>query len=169
MKIRKATPKDTEKIAEGYIEMIKTHASLGKFFLPKWAYKKVKDYNQLLKLKDLKKHAIEDALETIKDKNSFTFVAEENGEILGYSYFFVEENNKWFGVRKYGLLDEICVLNKFRERGISSKLLEFSENFLRKKGINYIMLKTTIQNDLAQKIWESKGYKKRLFIHLKEL
>jgi ribosomal protein S18 acetylase RimI-like enzyme len=169
MIIRKATPKDAERIAEGYIEMIKTHSSLGKFFLPAWAPKTIKNYSQLIKSKDLKKQAFKDAIETIKDKNTFTFVAEENGEFLGYSYFFIEENNKWFGVKKYGFLDEVCVLEKFRGQGVASKLLKFSEDFLKKKGIKFIMLKTIIQNYLAQRVWESKGYKKEMFVHVKEL
>ncbi|MEI7719124.1 MAG: GNAT family N-acetyltransferase [archaeon] len=170
MIIRKATIKDTEKLADLYHEFYSTHKNMGKFWLPSWAPKDAKNFGDFVKAKEVKKHLVGEAIDAVtKYKSTFLFVAEENKQVVGFVSFYIEKNISWFRVKKYGFIDECCVLKKFRGKGIARELIEFAESNLKKKGIDYVMLKTSIGNKNSQQTWEHLGYKKELYVQIKEL
>jgi ribosomal protein S18 acetylase RimI-like enzyme len=169
MKIRKATIQDAEKLAELYYEFYSAHEDMGKFWLPHWASKEAKNFKDALKNKNSRKYLLKESIESIKTKGNLLFIAEEDGEILGHVAFSILKNISWFKVRKYGFIDEVCVFKKFRGKGVAKKLMDFAENYLKKEGIRYAILKTSLENKISQEAWENLGYKKELYIQVKEL
>lgn len=168
MIIRKSKLKDAEEISTLYLEIWKAHSSLGEFWLPNFASDKMKTFGELIKKENIQKKLLKDAKQTIKDNNSFLFVAEENNKILGYIYFYIEKNISWFKIKKYGFLDEICVSPKYRGKGIAKSLLSFVQKYLKNKGINYILLKTSLDNELAKKTWQAYGFKEQMILWVKK-
>jgi ribosomal protein S18 acetylase RimI-like enzyme len=170
MIIRKATIKDTEKLAELYYEFYSTHKEMGKFWLPNWAPKNAKNFGDFVMAKEVMKHLKDEAIDAVtKYKSTSLFIAEENKQVVGFVSFYIEKNISWFRVKKYGFIDEVCVFKNFRGRGIARKLVDFAENYLKKKGIKYAMLKTSLENKNSRSTWEHLGYKKELYVHVKEL
>jgi len=169
MIIRKANIKDAEKLAELYVEFYSAHKKMSKFWLPNWSKDSSKRWEDVLKNKEAKKYLLKESIESIKDPANLLFIAEENGEILGHVAFSILKNISWFKVKKYGFIDEVCVFTKHRGKGVSKELMNFAENYLKKKGIKYIMLKTSVENKNSQEAWEHLGYKKELFVQIKEL
>jgi ribosomal protein S18 acetylase RimI-like enzyme len=153
--IRKARLEDAEQLAKLYLQFWEAHKNPSPLHEPRVKV----DYNNLVK----------DAKKTIKDKEIYTYVAEENGEIVGYIGFLIWTNISYFKIRKYGYIDEIVVDKKHRKTGIARQLLDFTEELFRKRGIRYIQLRVELKNEIAQKAWEKMGFKRDSIEYLKEI
>lgn len=171
MIIRKPKLSEVERLSELYLQFYSAHNFMGKFWFPKWAPKNVKTYKDFLNSNETKKNLKKDAIDAMtKWKNTYLFVADIDGEIAGYISFYIKKNpNDWYSIKKWGVIDDTCVDTKFRKKGIARKLLVFAENFLKKKGIKYVLLDTRPLNEVAQKTWEALGYKKEVITNMKEL
>jgi len=169
MKIRKANKEDAKRLAELFLDFYVSHSYMGKFWLPDWAPEKIKNLGELMNTDAARRKTFEDVLGQLKETGMLIFVAEIDNKIVGYISFSIEKNDPWFKIKKYGFIDNTYTDIMYRRQGIAKKLIEFAENYFRKRGISHIMLKTTLQNEIAQKTWEHFGYKKELYVHLKEL
>ncbi|AXX94648.1 GNAT family N-acetyltransferase [Arcobacter ellisii] len=58
------------------------------------------------------------------------------------------------------ILEDMIVSNKYRDKNIGSKLLEFAKEFAKSKGIERITLLTDDDNFKAHKFYEKNGFKK---------
>lgn len=130
MKIRKAEEKDRKKILE-LLNSEPTNNLEGE-----------QPYND------------ECAEEYIKGKSFETFVAEIGGKVAGVTIAHVRR------IGKYAELYHTIVDKKYRRKGIGEKLYKFRENHLKKLGIVYVFLFTTLDNMAMQKLAEKSGYKK---------
>ncbi|MEM3539255.1 MAG: ribosomal protein S18-alanine N-acetyltransferase [Nitrososphaerales archaeon] len=90
----------------------------------------------------------------INDKDGF-YVAEENNQILGYVISSVRENK--------GTLVSIAVLPEYRRKGIGSKLMEESLNYLSKK-VDHVELQVRVSNFEAINFYKKFGFKETGFI-----
>ncbi len=90
----------------------------------------------------------------MRETDSF-YVAEENGQIIGYVISSVR-NGK-------GNIVSIAVLPEFRRKGIGSKLMEESLNFLLKK-VDYVELQVRVSNEEAIGFYRKLGFEEAGFI-----
>ena len=61
---------------------------------------------------------------------------------------------------RVAILEDMIVLNEYRDKNIGSKLLEFVKEFAKSKGIERITLLTDDDNFKAHKFYEKNGFKK---------
>ena len=98
----------------------------------------------------------ENALKKVKKyfKESNILVAEINNEIVGFiissTYLFYDGNR--------GYIEDICVKEEFKKKGIGTKLMQKAEDYFKEKGIKTFNLMTSKKNDVF-KFYEKLGYK----------
>lgn len=88
-------------------------------------------------------------------KNGKSFVALDNGIIVGFIFFSVltwDTHNVMF-------IDEFVVDSKYRGRGIGTSLLEKVEKIAEKKGVNHLQLISNTKSK-AFNLYLNKGYRK---------
>jgi len=85
------------------------------------------------------------------------FVAEKNGEVVGYAIVTIERTllPPW---KRYGHLLNIAVDPLFRRRGIGKELIEMVVNYLRDKKIEKIVLEVRASNTVARNLYISLGF-----------
>ncbi|MGQ9470002.1 MAG: ribosomal protein S18-alanine N-acetyltransferase [Nitrososphaerales archaeon] len=114
---------------------------------------KEKDLNQVLKIERICfKHPYDYSTFLyflMREPDGF-YVAEENGRIIGYVISSV--------ISGKGIIISIAVIPEFRRKGIGSKLMEESLNFLSKK-VDYVELQVRISNIEAISFYKKLGFK----------
>ncbi|MBR5342418.1 MAG: GNAT family N-acetyltransferase [Oscillospiraceae bacterium] len=102
------------------------------------------------------------------------FLAEEDGEILGYLFGLRETAEKRSTVMDAGTdyfeLEEIYVVPERRSQGVGRKLFAFAEDVLREEKMPYLMLGTATKNarailhfyldELGMTFWSARLFKK---------
>lgn len=102
------------------------------------------------------------------------FLAEEDGEILGYLFGLRETAEKRSTVMDAGTdyfeLEEIYVVPARRSQGVGRKLFVFAEDVLRDEKMPYLMLSTATKNarailhfyldELGMTFWSARLFKK---------
>lgn len=86
------------------------------------------------------------------------YVARSDGETVGYASVLVRHYN-WPGVvnRKVLMLDELCVDENHRHRGIGKQMMEDIKELAREKGCTDIQLGVYAQNSAAIGFYEKVG------------
>jgi len=85
----------------------------------------------------------------VKEPHGF-YVAEENDRIIGYVISSLKYGK--------GVIISIAVLPEFRRRGIGSKLMKESLNFL-SKSVDYVELQVKVSNTEAISFYRKLGFK----------
>jgi len=87
-------------------------------------------------------------------------VAEVDGEYAGFLYWFTAER-PWFDptVSRYAHIVEVQVVEEHRGKGIGRALLEHALKRLREEGIEAVYIDTTEDNEVAQRLYESLGFR----------
>jgi len=88
----------------------------------------------------------------IEQKNSITWVSEDEGRVMGFVVAQVEK-------RRFGHIITIDVLPEYRHRGAGRQLLQQAEEWLENSGAVIIYLETAVDNKLAIKFYEKYGYR----------
>jgi GNAT superfamily N-acetyltransferase len=120
-----------------------------------------KAFSAFARLKaDSAKHFASWARKQIGSKNGVIFLAEvDGGEAVGYSLLVIFKVPPMFSpVEKLGCLAYIFVLEGFRGKGISTKLKDEGLDWLRRKGIRFVMLTVLEKNRVPQAIYKKWGF-----------
>lgn len=98
----------------------------------------------------------------IRDKDAVVLVAEENGEVVGYSYGS-NEGHDWMSLRgPAGELHDIVVDPAHRGKGVGEQLLNEIVKALEEKGAPRVVLSTAFQNETAQRLFEKAGFRRTM-------
>ena len=98
----------------------------------------------------------------IAEKDSVVLVAEENGEVVGYTYAS-NEGHDWMNLRgPAGELHDVVVDPAHRGKGIGAQLLAAVMTALEAKGAPRIVLSTAFQNEVAQRLFERAGFRRTM-------
>lgn len=103
----------------------------------------------------------EPALEALlKDPSRPIFIADLEGKVAGYCFCILQvtENDPVLRDRKVLYIDDLCVDETIRGRGIATKLYEHTVAFAREKGFDAVTLNVWYGND-ALKFYEKQGLK----------
>ena len=153
MKIRKGKLEDLD-------EIVKLSLEEEKHF-------KRQEKDDIYALKNKKSH-VKIARDKITKKDKVVFVAEDNGKLAGYLY-----GGTWrtpsCRIAKRGVLDDVFILEKYRDAGTGTKLAEAFFKWLKERKIKYAVLYVSRINGKAIKLYERLGFKINYFEMLKKL
>jgi ribosomal protein S18 acetylase RimI-like enzyme len=97
------------------------------------------------------------------------FVAEDNGEVIGYAYVAAESYDYMALRGPAGVLHDIIVDPGRRRGGVGKQLLEAVLGFVLERGLAQIVLGTAEQNAAAQRFFASVGFRPTMIEMTREL
>jgi ribosomal protein S18 acetylase RimI-like enzyme len=96
-------------------------------------------------------------------------VAEENGEVLGYTYAGIEGTDYMALRGPAGALYDIVVDPEQRGRGVGRALLDATLDELKARGAPRVVLETAERNEPAQRLFERAGFRRTMIEMTREL
>jgi ribosomal protein S18 acetylase RimI-like enzyme len=98
----------------------------------------------------------------LKKRDVAVLVAEQDGEIVGYTYA-ANEGYDWMSLRgPAGVLHDIIVDPRHRGRGIARLLLDAALQFLKGRGAPRVVLNTAEGNAAAQRLFFEAGFRRTM-------
>jgi ribosomal protein S18 acetylase RimI-like enzyme len=154
--VGRATPADLQRIGRlGALLVEEHHDSDPQRFLAA-SHQTPTDYASFISTQP------EDAVQAI-------FVAEDNGDVIGYTCAAVEVCDYMALRGLAGVLHDIIVDPEHRSRGVGRLLLEASLVFLRARGVPRVVLSTAEQNEAAQRLFASVGFRRTMIEMTREM
>lgn len=105
----------------------------------------------------------------LAEANIVVLVAEERGEVLGYTYAGVEGRDYMSLRGPAGVLYDIVVDPAHRERGVGRLLLDATLRALGANGAPQVVLSTAERNEPAQRLFERAGFRRTMIEMTREL
>jgi ribosomal protein S18 acetylase RimI-like enzyme len=99
----------------------------------------------------------------LAEESSPVFVAEEDGSVLGYCFCQLREyrGSTVLTDRKEIYIDDLCVEEACRGRGIARALYGYVTDWAKEIGCTYVTLNVWQGNDNAMKFYEKMGMRQR--------
>ena len=99
----------------------------------------------------------------LAEERSPVFVAEEDGSVLGYCFCQLREyrDSTVLTDRKEIYIDDLCVEEACRGRGIARALYGYATDWAKEIGCTYVTLNVWQGNDNAMKFYEKMGMRRR--------
>ncbi len=112
---------------------------------------------------DFEELSVDDRVELLKARlnadKGLVVVAEVEGEIVGFiSMTIINCFMIVSSIKDIGYIEAGYVKPDFRKHGITRKLENMVEEFLKKKGIRYLELFTLMNNEIANNSWSKLGF-----------
>lgn len=89
-------------------------------------------------------------------------VADDNGDVIGYSYAAVEGFDYMALRGPAGVLHDIIVDPEYRRQSVGRLLLDAALAVLRSRGAPRVVLSTAEQNEAAQRLFASVGFRRTM-------
>jgi ribosomal protein S18 acetylase RimI-like enzyme len=105
----------------------------------------------------------------LDEPNTAVFVADERGDVVGYSYASVEGVDYMSLRGPAGVLHDIVVAPEHRGRGIGRLLLDETLAFLQARGAPRVVLSTAERNATAQRLFVDAGFRRTMVEMTREL
>lgn len=142
MYIRKAEKKDIPQIETLLYQVAKVHS----------------DGRPDLFQAGTKKYSSEELNELLEDYSRPIYVAEEEGKILGYAFCIFQENNSNLLTHiKTLYIDDLCVLEGIRGKGVGTKLYQHVIKIAKQSGCYNVTLNVWACNEEAKAFYEKCG------------
>ena len=144
--MRKATPEDSERIAELNRELSLQHVP----------------YHPIYSLKENASEAtvvyIREKIEKTKSEDTLALVAQEN-DIVGFLTCSIKDrNNPNWQTSKIGHIGGVYVTPAYRRQGVAAALMEEAFKWLRERKIEYVDLNVVVQNTEAIAAYSALGF-----------
>jgi len=98
----------------------------------------------------------------LRNSDVIVLVAEEQGEVLGYTYAGIEGVDYMALRGPAGVLYDIVVDPAHREHGVGRRLLDATVSALTAKGAPRIVLSTAERNEPAQRLFARAGFRRTM-------
>jgi ribosomal protein S18 acetylase RimI-like enzyme len=105
----------------------------------------------------------------LEDPDKAVFVAEDNGDVIGYAYAAVEGYDYMALRGSAGVLHDIIVDSEHRGRGVGRLLIDAALAFFRSRGVPRVVLSTAERNEGAQRLFTSMGFRWTMIEMTREL
>lgn len=103
------------------------------------------------------------------DEDVAVFVAERDGEVVGYVYAGLEPRS-WKELREAcGFIHDVAVVEGGRRTGIATALVEAAAEWLASRGAPRVMLWTAERNEAAQRLFDRLGFRRTMIEMTREL
>ena len=93
------------------------------------------------------------------EPSALVFVAELAGQVVGYVYARLEEKSWNDLLEAHGKLHDVFVIPSARKLGAARLLVEAACNELERRGAPRILLATAVENEPAQRLFASLGFR----------
>jgi ribosomal protein S18 acetylase RimI-like enzyme len=105
----------------------------------------------------------------LRKKDVAIFVAERDGEVLGYVYAAIEPLS-WKELRdECGYIHDIVVEERGRRSGMATALIERAIAWLRERNMPRVVLGTAERNQAAQRLFAALGFRRTMIEMTREL
>ena len=105
----------------------------------------------------------------LHDDDAVVFVAERDGEVVGYVYAGLEPLS-WKELRDAcGFIHDVAVAEPGRRSGAATALIEAAVDWLRQRGAPRVMLWTAQPNAAAQALFDRLGFRRTMVEMTREL
>ncbi len=143
MIVRRAHERDIPKILDLLLQVLNIHAE-GRpdLFIP-----------------NTTKYTIEELMVMIKDDNAPIFVADEDGEVLGYAFTVMKRrlhNNNMTDIKTL-FIDDLCVDEKARGKNVGRHIFDYVKAYAEAENVYHITLNVWSFNDPAIGFYEKVG------------
>ena len=105
----------------------------------------------------------------VRSRTRKAIVAERNGEIVGYLIGELQKRPPIFETPRQAYIDNIGVLERERNKGIGSLMLEAFAEWAKEKKMPSIILNVVVENNPAIRLYEKHGYKTTILTQRKLL
>jgi ribosomal protein S18 acetylase RimI-like enzyme len=105
----------------------------------------------------------------LEDADKAVLVAEDNGEVIGYAYAAIEGYDYMALRGPAGVLHDVIVDPEHRGRGVGRLLIAATLGFFRSRGVPRVVLSTAEQNEAAQRLFASMGFRRTMVEMTREL
>jgi ribosomal protein S18 acetylase RimI-like enzyme len=105
----------------------------------------------------------------LEDPDKTVLVAEDKGNVIGYAYGAVEGYDYMALRGPAGVLHDVIVDPEHRGRGVGRLLLDATLEFFRSRGVPRVVLSTAEQNEAAQRLFASMGFRRTMIEMTREL
>jgi ribosomal protein S18 acetylase RimI-like enzyme len=95
--------------------------------------------------------------QSIKSDNSATIIAEIDDKIVGYASVEVREQPAFYKIKEIGSISALMVAEKYRRRGIGSRVMEEAKRYFRRHGVKYYTFFTAVANEPAIRLYKKLG------------
>ena len=96
--------------------------------------------------------------EIIKSENCKAIIMKNKDELIGTA--IIDILNDYIKNQKYYYVNYVCIKKEYRGCGYSKKIMEYIEELARQENISYIILTSSSQREIANKLYLSLDYKK---------
>jgi ribosomal protein S18 acetylase RimI-like enzyme len=105
----------------------------------------------------------------VNEEKVVVLVAAQGGQVIGYTYAGIEGMDYMALRGPAGALYDIVVDPAYRGRGVGRKLLDATVAELRARGAPRVVLSTAEQNEPAQRLFASAGFRRTMIEMTREL
>jgi ribosomal protein S18 acetylase RimI-like enzyme len=105
----------------------------------------------------------------LEDPDVAVLVADQDGDVIGYAYAAVEGYDYMSLRGPAGVLHDVIVDPQQRRRGVGRLLLDASLAFMKSRGAPRVILWTAEQNEPAQRLFASIGFRRTMIEMTREL
>ena len=98
----------------------------------------------------------------LKDADKSVLVADDNGDVIGYTYAAVEGYDYLSLRGPAGVLHDIIVDPEHRGQGVGRLLLDATLEFFRSRGVPRVVLSTAERNEAAQRLFARMGFRRTM-------
>lgn len=149
IEIRRAAPDDLPKVQKLWMEMMTYHLSLDPRF------ELAHDSNE----------AYREYLNTIVDNYDYAiFIADLDGETVGYTIGLILTNPAVFSLSRYGFIAEMMVTESKQRCGIGDHLWTHIRRWFYRRGVSVIQLNVSPRNQRGYNFWKRVGCNE--FLHI---
>ena len=96
--------------------------------------------------------------EIVKSENCKAIIMKNKDELIGTA--IIDILNDYIKNQKYYYINYVCIKKEYRGCGYSKKIMEYIEELARQENISYIILTSSSQREIANKLYLSLDYKK---------
>ena len=108
--------------------------------------------------KIIRKEQLEEFSKMLKKEDSIFIVAEENKEIIGFLFGFLNYYIVNDSKRKFGYLDTMVISKKYRGKGVGTKLHQEFIEWLKFKKIKWAVLQVDDKNYAGVEFYKKEKY-----------
>jgi len=143
MNIREATKEDVPQILPVWRELMDFHAERDEVYMIREGAEET--FSKYL-------------CENIEKDDSCIFVAQNNHDIVGYCQCKVVESPPVLVIEKYGNVEGMAVLEKYRRSGVGRLLVKQAMQWFKAKGLERVEVRVSVVNEISIKFWRKVGF-----------
>uniref|UniRef100_A0A832M2R0 GNAT family N-acetyltransferase n=1 Tax=Oscillatoriales cyanobacterium SpSt-402 TaxID=2282168 RepID=A0A832M2R0_9CYAN len=99
-----------------------------------------------------------------KHQDSIIFIAKEHQILTGFTQLYPSFSS--VSMKRLWILNDLFVVETHRRKGVAKSLMDAAEKFAAESGAVRLVLATQMTNIAAQKLYESRNYRKdEMFYH----